>query len=78
MPNNESHSHILVDGTDRLQKAYDLAFGSVHAEGLHHKPVQRFEINLGDRCVCSGRDRVDETLERVLGDDNLINYNLSD
>ena len=51
--------------------------GSVNAEGFDHKIVQGLEIDLGNRCVCPGRYRIDETLKRVLSDDDLINCDFS-
>jgi hypothetical protein len=71
---HKRHPRVLVNGTNRSQKPHNLVFGSVYAEGLDHKSIQRFEIDLGDRRVCAGRYSIDKALKRVLGNDNLINY----
>lgn len=68
---------VVVDCAYGLKQLYNLGFGSVNAEGFDHEPIQRLEVDLGDRCVCSGRNRIDETLKGVLGDDDFINYSLS-
>jgi hypothetical protein len=70
---DQRYVHIVVDHSNGSQKFHDLAFRSVHAERLDQKPIQSFEIDLGDRRIRSGGHRINEALDGVLGDDHLIN-----
>jgi hypothetical protein len=48
-------------------------FRSIHAERLDHKSIQGFEIDFSDGGICTGSNRIDEMLQRFLGDDDLLN-----
>ena len=63
---------MIVNGSGGLQQSDNFVFGSIDTERLDHEPIQCFEINLRDGCVCTRAHRVDEALDRFLCDNDLL------
>jgi len=66
--------HGVVNDSHRNQKANNLLFASIYPDRLDLKLVKSFEIDLRQRHVSIGRYFIQETLDRILSDNDLIDF----
>ena len=67
-------THFGVYSTRFAKKPHDFFLGSIDTDGFEKKIVQFHEVGLRDRRISAWRERVDECLERCLGDYDFVNY----
>lgn len=66
--------HGVVNDSYGNQKANNLLFAPIYPDRLDLELVENLEINLRQRCVRVGRYFIQETLDRILGDDDFIDF----
>lgn len=71
---NDMDSHSIIDNADVRKEAHNFFFATIYANRLHLALVQRFEVDFGHGCISTRANAVDESFQRVLRDDDLIDY----
>ena len=66
-------THFGVYSTRFAKKPHDFFLGSIDTDGFEKKIIQFLEVDLRDRRISAWRERVDECLERRLGDHDFVN-----
>jgi hypothetical protein len=65
-------THFGVHGTHFTEKPHNLFSRAIDTDGLEQEMVQYLEIDPCDRRISAWGERVDECLERLLGNHDLI------